>query len=299
MSSVLFHFVGGDAFFSGFISVAAGAFLIGMTQGKRHRIGAVLILIGWLFVITSATPLPSFQYICLALISLRILIGNRPGTTSESTESESETKQPSKPEFSPARWCPTLCFLAIGTMCFEFLHHHSVAADVPAQSPVFVIGDSLSAGINDGVDIPWPQRLAEITSLKVSNLAKAGATCRSAVSQLEGLPKQCTVLVEIGGNDLLSGRSTSDFETDLDDLLKTLQTPDRQVVMFELPLPPLCNGYGYAQRKLTARYNIPLIPRRVLASVLFSENATLDSIHLSNKGHQQLAEHVAKALLLK
>lgn len=68
--------------------------------------------------------------------------------------------------------------------------------------------------------------------------------------------------------------------------------------MFELPLPPLFNGYGYAQRALAAKHKVALIPRRLLASVLFSPDATLDSIHLSDQGHQRLAESVAEILSL-
>ena len=78
MNTAIFHFVGGDAFFTGFIAVVAGAVLIWKTHGKRHRIGAALILLGWIFVAASATALPEFQYVCLALISLRVVIGNRP-----------------------------------------------------------------------------------------------------------------------------------------------------------------------------------------------------------------------------
>ena len=183
-------------------------------------------------------------------------------------------------------------------MVFEIFVYHPGHIRVSDQRPIIVIGDSLSAGINDGEDVPWPTRLGKLTVAPVSNHAQAGATCRSALKQLHALPKQCVVIVEIGGNDLLSGRSSSDFRADLDALLSEIQTPDRDVVMFELPLPPLFNGYGYAQRKLAAKHHVALIPRRLLASVLFGQDATLDSIHLSNRGHQHLAERVAEVLSL-
>jgi acyl-CoA thioesterase-1 len=181
-------------------------------------------------------------------------------------------------------------------MFLEFFSYRPSRIDVSPKLPMVVIGDSLSAGINDGVDIPWPTRLDEIALVNVSNNALAGATCRSAINQLDGLPKQCVVIVEIGGNDLLGGRSASEFRADLDALLAEIQSPGREVVMFELPLPPFFNGYGYAQRELADKHNVALIPRRLLASVLFTEDATLDSIHLSNDGHQQLADRVASFL---
>jgi acyl-CoA thioesterase-1 len=181
-------------------------------------------------------------------------------------------------------------------MFLEFFSYRPSRIDGSPKLPMVVIGDSLSAGINDGVDIPWPTRLDEIALVNVSNTALAGATCRSAINQLDGLPKQCVVIVEIGGNDLLGGRLASEFRADLDALLAEIQSPGREVVMFELPLPPFFNGYGYAQRELADKHNVALIPRRLLASVLFTEDATLDSIHLSNDGHHELADRVASFL---
>ena len=295
MHTAIFHFVGGDAFFSGFMAAAIGAILIWRTRGKRHRIGAALILLGWVFVAVSATPLPEFQYVCLAAISLRVVIGNRRKPKSATTVSVAEMNQESNPALSPTRWCPTLLVISVGTICSEFASHRPTQITVSPNLPVVVVGDSLSAGINDN-DIPWPSRLDAMTSVKVSNKAQAGATCRSARKQLDGLPGNCVVIVEIGGNNLLGGSSSEDFRNELDALLSEIERPGRDVVMFELPLPPLFNGYGYAQRELANKHNVALIPRRLLASVLFSKDTTLDTIHLSNDGHQQLAERVADFL---
>lgn len=257
-----------------------------------------MILLGWISVIASATTLPVFQYFCLAIVSLRVAVGNPRKRQGDSNKSEAEIDQISKPEPWKARWCPTLCIIALGTACVEFFTHHSSQIPVSRNLPIVVIGDSLSAGINDGVDVPWPTRFGEMASVKVSNSAQPGATCRSANKQLENLPERCVVIVEIGGNDLFGGRSSAEFRKDLDLLLSEIKQPGREVVMFELPLPPFFNGYGYAQRDLAAKHDVALIPRRLLASVLFSENATLDSIHLSNAGHQQLAKRVAAILSL-
>ena len=296
MNTVIFHCVSGDAFFSGFLAVAAGAILIWKAQGKRHRVGAALILLGWIFVIASATALPEFQYFGLAIVSLRVVAGNPRKPQDDSKESATGIDQDSKPKPWKTRWCPSLCIIALGTACVEFVTHYPSQIPVSRDLPIVVIGDSLSAGINDGVDIPWPTCLEKMTSAKVSNNAQAGATCHSAIKQLENLPERCVVIVEIGGNDLLGGRSSAEFRKDLDELLSEIKRPGRDVVMFELPLPPLFNGYGSTQRELADKHNVALIPRRLLASVLFTEDATLDSIHLSNDGHQQLAERIALIL---
>jgi acyl-CoA thioesterase-1 len=71
--------------------------------------------------------------------------------------------------------------------------------------------------------------------------------------------------------------------------VKAVQGPDRELVMFELPLFPFDNAYGIEQRRIAAKYGIRLIPRRCLAAILASPGATLDGIHLSNTGQRALA----------
>ena len=296
MNTVIFHCVSGDAFFSGFLAVAAGAVVIGASDRKRRRSGSAVILVGWVLVLASATAHLVVSYAFLAYLSILVMTARSSPTRPEPEELPRETADPQKRLPLIIRPCPMLCTVAIAAMVFEISRHHPGHIRASEQHPMIVIGDSLSAGINDGVDIPWPTCLDKLTSVKVSNNAQAGATCRSAINQLENLPEQCVVIVEIGGNDLLGGRSASEFRADLDALLAEIQSPEREVIMFELPLPPLFNGYGYAQRELADKRNVALIPRRLLASVLFSQDATLDSIHLSNAGHQQLAERVAAIL---
>jgi acyl-CoA thioesterase-1 len=298
MNTAIFHIVGGDAFFSGFLTVAAGAVVIGVSGRERRRSGSAVILIGWVLIVASATAHPMVAYAFLACLSIRVMTARPSPTTPVSAEHPRETADLPKRVPLMFRPCPMLCTVAIAAMVFEIFMYHPGQIRVSEQRPIVVIGDSLSAGMNAGVDIPWPMCLDEMTSVKVSNNAQAGATCQSAIKQLDPLPKQCVVIVEIGGNDLLGGRSASEFRADLDALLTEVQSPEREVVMFELPLPPFCNGYGYAQRQLADKHNVSLIPRRLLASVLFTKDATLDSIHLSNAGHRQLAERVAAILLL-
>jgi acyl-CoA thioesterase-1 len=124
-----------------------------------------------------------------------------------------------------------------------------------------------------------------------------GATVSSALrkAQQVAIPDGI-VLVEIGGNDLLGSTTVDDFRRDLEALLAHLTGPDRQIIMFELPLPPFCNGYGRVQRRLAAKHDVALIPKRVFLRVLAADNATLDSIHLSQHGHELMADSVWQVL---
>ncbi len=89
------------------------------------------------------------------------------------------------------------------------------------------------------------------------------------------------------------GSTTSQqFATDIDALLAHPVTADRQIVMFELPLPPFSHEYGRVQRAAAAKHNVILVPKRVFLSVIAGGESTLDTIHLSQSGHQVMADSV-------
>jgi len=95
---------------------------------------------------------------------------------------------------------------------------------------------------------------------------------------------------------VLGSTSPAEFERDLDRLLTKICRPDNAVVMLELPLPPLYNRFGETQRRLASRHGVILIPKRYFASVLIGEQATLDGLHLSSVGHQQMAKMIWELL---
>ena len=76
----------------------------------------------------------------------------------------------------------------------------------------------------------------------------------------------------------------------LEALLEAACAPGRHVVMLELPLPPLFNGFGLAQRRLAKKYGVQLVPKRYFGKVLCAPDATVDGLHLSHTGHALMAE---------
>jgi acyl-CoA thioesterase-1 len=99
-------------------------------------------------------------------------------------------------------------------------------------------------------------------------------------------------ILEIGGNDLLGTTTADEFERDLDRLLAMVRRSDRPVLMFELPLPPTRNQYGIIQRRLATKHQATLIPKRIFMGVLAAPGSTLDTVHLSQIGHQRMADAV-------
>ena len=120
-----------------------------------------------------------------------------------------------------------------------------------------------------------------------------GETAASALKRLKSHSISAhVVVVEIGGNDILGSTTANQFASDLDELLGYLAAENRQIVMFELPLPPFCHEYGRLQRAVAAKHNVRLVPKRIFLSVIAGSDSTLDTIHLSQAGHQRMADCV-------
>jgi acyl-CoA thioesterase-1 len=192
----------------------------------------------------------------------------------------------------------------IGIVLLELPFQFAPRLPPLGNAPLFVVGDSVTAGMGGGNDRTWTSLLPP--EIAVHNLARPGATTATALQyQAPQIPAGARlVLLEIGGNDLLGGTSAAQFEHDLEALCLAICGPanrpeanrpaaSRAVVMFELPLPPLANEYGRIQRRVAAKYGIRLIPKRVFIGVLTGDGSTLDSIHLSQAGHRRMAEVVA------
>ena len=54
-------------------------------------------------------------------------------------------------------------------------------------------------------------------------------------------------------------------------------------------LPPFYHEFGFAQRASARRHHVALVPKRVFLGLLAGDGATLDSVHLSQVGHQHMA----------
>jgi acyl-CoA thioesterase-1 len=170
-----------------------------------------------------------------------------------------------------------------------------VIAGLPCDHLV-VIGDSISSGIDPRVPA-WPAVMQQTTGVPVKNLALPGAQAiEGRAMAAKVTPEDCVVLIEIGGNDLLAGVPSSEFEQALGAILSKVATPGRTVIMFELPLLPHKIGYGQVQRRLAAKYGIALIPKRYFIDVISGANATSDGLHLSETGTHRMAALVAQTL---
>ena len=283
---VIYWLVSGRIFFAG-IGLLLAAFVLPSGQKARQcrRVSCALIGVGVVLVACSSTPLPLWVHVIWAAVIVAWLIMRG---------KESSGRWYSKAESALRVGAGLATIAAFG---LELPWHLSPSLVVDKSQPVYVIGDSLSAGIGGVQDQTWPQIMAQENNIKVINLSRAGATVKSAVSMTDKVKdKNALVILEIGGNDLFGSKTAKEFGSELEELIQQNRSAGRTVLMFELPLFPLWNNYGRVQRQLSRKYNIKLIPKGILAGVLTSPGDTIDGIHLTEKGHRRMAEEVERIL---
>jgi acyl-CoA thioesterase-1 len=278
---VVYHIGSGHAFFSGIALIQLAGLCALLRRGRWMAFGRLaLACAGIILVAVSSTPLLAWFYgiagaVTLAWIAVEGLI---------------KTKHP---RLELVLRCAMLAvwWLAIA---LELPYHLMPALPRLPHAQVFLIGDSLSAGIN-GEKETWPKLFSRSHDVGLTDLSRSGADAATAMRQAEQVNASgptSLVLVEIGGNDVLRATRPDAFERALDDLLAKLCGGRRTVVMFELPMPPFHNRYGAAQRRVAKQHGVSLVPKRVLIGLLTTDGATVDSIHLSRRGHELMSETV-------
>jgi acyl-CoA thioesterase-1 len=279
MNPILLRFADGTTFFVGLALVlGAEALLFRFHTRVVRPVLTVLPLVGAVLVVISATPLPMWMYIVWGITALAgLVLGNR---------SEASVR---------SRWVAGASLLvSTAGFCLAELPHRSMPhLVVEKDATVYVIGDSISAGIGT-TERCWPAMLEEITGLRAVNLAQPGAKVANAAVQAKRIvTPNSVVIVEIGGNDLLGGTDAAAFRDQLDSLISSLRAAQHQILIIELPLIPFMNAFGQAQRSIVSKHGAALLPKRVFAKVLGTRNGTLDGLHLSQEGHSAMARSIA------
>jgi acyl-CoA thioesterase-1 len=285
MSPFVMRFADGSVFFLGLALVLFALFL----RGFSHRRWVVSVwnlsaVVGMLCVFLSANPQPLFAYILWGLSALGTLV---------------VVKTPGAKQWGRgAAWA----LLLLGTAYLgiaEARHHRRPHFSMPVDTPVYVIGDSISAGTGVATRC-WPEMLADIGGIPVTNLAQPGATVEDALRQAARIAHpRAVVIVEIGGNDLLGETDSATFRQRLRELIHGLRTAGHDVLLMEIPLYPFQNAFGDAQRAVAEQEGAELIPKRFFARVLETPDGTIDGLHLSPVGHRAMADLFADLLLGK
>jgi len=277
------QFTNGNAFFFG-VTLLIAAPVWAMFR-KQNALSHVALLLGIVFVSASSTPLPPWFYALWAVG----LVGFVVVSCSSNALFRNATAS-------------VLIVFSCSAAAMELPSLFGPGVVIDGQDVIFIIGDSITAGIGESAhDKTWPQVLRKERGSRVVDLSRAGATLASALKNQQGaIPAgqsaNSAVILEIGGNDLLTNVGATRFRADLNQLLNEVRPKAHCIVMFELPLFPFQNDYGIAQRSLARQYHVALIPRRYFSNIIGTRGATVDGIHLSQSGQVLMANLVARVI---
>lgn len=278
MNPIVYHVASGQSFFTGVLLLLIAAATAQSRLWLLRRVTWLCCIVGGIAIGISSTPVPYWLLALAISVSVAWVVAAR------------------WPKVQP--WT-TLAFCAVWLIAagWEASYLRMPALQTVDERAVTIIGDSVTAGMDDRKIGTWPKLLAAQHGVRVQDLSYMGDNTSHALQRIAAEPVDAPlVFIEIGGNDVLGGTTAKKFRDDLDRLLAQLSQGDRQLVMFELPLPPLQGDFGRAQRSLARKYNVALVPKRVMLRVLAAEGATVDTIHLSPAGHQSMCEEVYRLL---
>jgi lysophospholipase L1-like esterase len=277
MARLIYLCAGGLTFFPGAGLMIIAAVISLWRSGKWAKRSSILLaILGVAMVLVSAEAIPLWlDGIWLAAILAWFM------TVSSKRR---------RPVFVASWLAIIIATIAVGV---AIPYHISPRISLARGQPLYVVGDSISAGLDVRNDLTWPLRLAADHSVQVFDLSRAGCTIPEARQRVQREKLSSGIIIlEIGGNDMLSRVKPAQFASDLDALIQKIQSPSRRIVLFELPLFPFDNAYGIEQRRIARKYHAALIPRRYFANVLATPGATVDGIHLSPAGQQMTADLV-------
>lgn len=281
MNPLVVHIISGNAFFSGSGLICAGLFMIHFGVKRAAGISRMAILIGLILVAVSSTPLPLTFWIVSASLTLTCLF----------TAAVRRWKR-----LAPA--VILLWLIAAGWEVSWHLTPRTSPGPAPDARPIVILADSVTAGLGEGEAVTWPELLRAQTRRRIIDTSHVGETVASAEKRIRAtsLPDECIVILQLGGNDILGSTSADEFHEAMESLLSYISTETREVFLFELPLPPFQNRWGRTQRQLSRRFHVRVIPKYHMSRVFGNTASTLDSIHLSQEGHTEMAEIVCRVL---
>ncbi|MFC1675596.1 SGNH/GDSL hydrolase family protein [Planctomycetota bacterium] len=277
---VIWFCAAGHSFFVGIGLIIVATLLSAISKKLYYKLTIYsLTIIGGLFIFLSATPLPLWFYIILATSVFVCFLFS---VLSKSLGLKLSMLIPI-----------TALSLSIVALLIELPYYLKPSFAKNKFERLYIIGDSVSAGIGNKQEKTWPKILRTEYNVDIVNLSESGATVATAIHQAAQITSEnAIVLLEIGGNDLFVPKHYFQFEQDLRQILEIICNPKRTIVMLELPLLPHQVKYGKIQRALAKQFNVILIPKRFFVSVLSAKNTSTDLAHLSPSGHEFMAKKI-------
>ena len=182
-----------------------------------------------------------------------------------------------------------------------------LATETPAG--ILVLGDSLSGAYGINTDEGWVallqrQLLSEDYEVTVINASVSGDTTRTGLSRIDSAlqtHKPSIVIIALGGNDGLRGLAFSEIESSLANIIEHCRDSNARVLLVGIRLPPnygreYNEQFAAVYRRLSDRYDIPLVPRMLDEVADYRELLQDDGIHPKAEAQPQIMMNIWSGL---
>ena len=180
-----------------------------------------------------------------------------------------------------------------------------MAAEPERPVRIVALGDSLTAGFGLKPGEGFPEQLAKLLkargrNVEIANAGVSGDTTAAGLARLDWAVTEGTdaVIVELGANDALGGRSVVDARRNLDTIIARLKARGFPILLAGMRVPRNL-GNDYANQfdaiflDLAEKHQILLYPFFLTGVALDPKLNLGDGIHPTAEGVRIIAERIA------
>ncbi len=174
----------------------------------------------------------------------------------------------------------------------------------PPDTPgIICLGDSLTTGFGLNPDETYPALLPDLLGLADGSVVSRGRDGRTIGEGLRDLDTVLaapggTVIVLLGGNDMLRRLSVESSMADLDRIVERLHGRGKMVVLCDFsPFPMISGNWAEGFAEIARRRGCLFVPG--VADGLYgldADTTSADGVHLNAEGQRAMAERIAAAL---
>ncbi len=193
--------------------------------------------------------------------------------------------------------------------CITLMPSPAVVLATETPAGILVLGDSLSGAYGINTDEGWVallqrQLLSEDYEVTVINASVSGDTTRTGLSRIDSalqIHKPSIVIIALGGNDGLRGLAFSEIESSLANIIEHCRDSNARVLLVGIRLPPnygreYNEQFAAVYRRLSDRYDIPLVPRMLDEVADYRELLQDDGIHPKAEAQPQIMMNIWSGL---
>lgn len=198
---------------------------------------------------------------------------------------------------------------SIITLCLSFMLFSFQSASAimpPTKTTILVFGDSLSAAYGIPVEKGWVNLLQEKLGEKfvVANASISGETTSGGLNRLgQSLPamKPHYVIIELGANDGLQGKSIKEMQDNLEQMIKLAIDAPAKVILIGIHMPPnygasYTEKFDQVYKDLAEKYQLTFIPFLLEGIATDFSLMQADGLHPTAEAQPKILEHLWSTL---